>query len=311
MTRMRAVILTNSEGRPGVNTAVEALRMGRTALDAIESGIRIVELDPTIRTVGFGGAPNILGEMELDASIMCGTTQRAGAVGALKGFLHPISVARQVMERTPHVMLVGGGAARFAAAIGAESGKLLSDESRAEYERWLADSLTLEQKSRWPDVPLHELIPPISRTGKPGGTTCFLARGNDGQYAGGVSTSGWAYKHPGRLGDSPVIGAGLYVDDRHGAAACTNTGEMTIRAGTSRAVVAYMKKGASVSEACREALDDLRALRGGYLGPVVVHAIDRDGNVEVAGFALAKEASYWYWRDGMDKPENRSVIHAG
>ena len=246
-----AVVLTNSEGRPGVSAAVDAVRAGRPALDAVESGIKIVELDPTIHSVGFGGAPNILGEMELDASIMCGATLRTGAVGALKGYLHPISVARQVMERTPHVMLVGDGAARFAAAIGAEAGNLLSDETRKDYERWLADTLTPEQRSRWPDVALHELIPPMSRTGKPAGTTCFLVRGSDGRYAGGVSTSGWAYKHPGRLGDTPVIGAGLYVDDRHGASACTNTGEMTSRGGTARSVVAYMKKGASVGEACR------------------------------------------------------------
>ena len=294
-----------------MNAAVEAVHAGRSALDAVETGIRAVELDPSIRSVGFGGAPNMLGEMELDASIMCGATLRTGAVAALKGFLHPITVARRVMERTPHVMLAGDGAARFAGAIGEQAGDLLSEEARDDYERWLADHLPPDVKSRWPDVALHELIPPMARTGKPAGTTCFLARGNDGHWAGGVSTSGWAYKHPGRLGDSPIIGAGLYVDDRYGAAACTNTGEMTVRSGTARAVVAYLKHGASVSEACAEAIDDLRALKGGYLGPVIVHAVDRDGDAAVIGFRLTKEASYWYWREGMKKPESLPVTTAG
>lgn len=308
---MIGILLANSEGSPGVPAAVEVLRAGRAALDAVETGIRIVEADPSIRSVGFGGAPNLLGEMELDASIMCGATLRTGAVAALKGYLHPITVARRVMELTPHVMLAGEGAARFAAGIGAQAGEVLSDDARKDYENWLADRLPAQVKARWPEVALHEYIPDMARTGKPAGTTCFLARGGDGHWAGGVSTSGWAYKHPGRLGDSPVIGAGLYVDERYGAAGCTQTGEMTIRAGTARAVVAYLKRGASVGEACSEAIDDLRALKGGYLGPVIVHAVDREGDPAVLGFRLAKEANYWYWREGMDSPECRSVVNAG
>lgn len=304
---MHVMVLANGEGRPGVEAAVAAIRAGQAALDAVETGIRIVELDPSIRSVGFGGAPNLLGEVECDASIMCGATLQTGAVGALKGFLHPISIARQVMERTPHVMLVGAGAERFAAETGQKKGSLLSDEARAEYSRWLEEHLPAPLKSRWPDVPLHELLPSATATATAGGTTCFLARARDGHSAGGISTSGWAYKHPGRLGDSPIIGAGLYVDDRYGAVACTHTGEMTIRAGTARAVIAYLKNGASVTDACMEALGDLRALKGGYQGPVIVHAIDRAGEPGVAGLRLNKELSYWYWREGMEKAACRSV----
>lgn len=277
------ILMANDEGGVGFAAALAVLQSGGPALDAVETGIRAVEREPSVRTVGVGGAPNRLGEMELDASIMEGGGLMTGAVAALKGFVHPISVARQVMERLPHVLLVGEGAARFAAAIGAEQGETLSPQARADYERWLAGQAA-------PDP-------------APGGTTIFLARDSQGRMAGGVSTSGWAYKHPGRVGDSPIIGAGLYVDERFGAAACTHTGEMAIRAGTARAVVAYLKKGASVEEACREAAADLRHLRGGHLGPVVIHALDRAARPFVLALA-APDAGYWWW-DGGPSPHLR------
>lgn len=303
---MESFLLANSEGGVGMQTAVDGLRAGRCALDTIEMGIRVVEMDPSVRTVGFGGAPNLLGQMECDASIMCGMTLRTGAVAALKEYLHPISVARQVMERTPHVMLVGEGAAMFAAEIGERKENLLSDQAKADYERWIREHVPPELIPQWPNVPLLKVLQMSNETKTEGDTTCFLARANDGNWAGGVSTSGLAYKHPGRLGDSPIIGAGLYVDNRYGAAGCTGIGEMTIRAGTARALVAYMKKGASVQEACREALDDLRSLQCGYMGPVMVHAIDTKGNPCVVGIGVEKAPSYWFWQQGMDKAEHRT-----
>lgn len=305
---MKGVVLANVEGAPGVQTSVNAVLHGKSALEAIEEGIKIVELDGSIRTVGFGGAPNILGEMECDASIMCGETLRTGAVGALKEYVHVISVAREVMERTPHVMLVGEGAALFAKEIGARKGQYLSDEARTDYEKWIEEHVPPELKQQWPNVPLSALVWPSARPDIARGTTCFLVRARDGNWGGGVSTSGWAYKYPGRLGDSPIIGAGMYVDNRYGAAACTNTGEMTIRAGTARAVIAYLKKGAKVEEACYEAVEDLKALKGGYLGSVIIHAMNKEGDVCVVGFGLNGTRSYWYWRDGMEKAETRSVL---
>ena len=287
--------------------AIESVRRGRAALDAIEAGIRVVELDPAVRSVGLGGAPNILGVMECDASIMCGATLRTGAVGALRDYFHAISVARQVMERTPHVMLAGEGAARFAAEIGEQEGKLLSDEAKAAYESWIRARLPADLIDAWPQVPLSRLVWPSADSATAKGTTCFLVRAQDRNWGGGVSTSGWNYKYPGRLGDSPVIGAGLYVDNRYGAAACTHTGEMTIRAGTARAVIAYLKQGASAEQACREALDDLRFLKGGYLGPVIVHVIDREGTPYVASVGLNDSRSYWFWQEGMQKAECRQV----
>ena len=302
---MEAVILTNDQGGVGIQMAVDTLINRGSALDAVEAGIRIVELDPKVRSVGFGGAPNILGQMECDASIMCGASLQTGAVGALKNYFHPISVARQVMERTPHVMLVGVGAEAFAAEIGERKGDLLSEEAKADYERWLKNHVPAEVLSKWPDVPLASLIPLSANRGGAHGTTVFLVRTNDGNLAGGVSTSGWAYKYPGRLGDSPIIGAGLYVDNRYGAVACTHTGEMTIRAGTSRAIIAYIKKGATAEEACYETLDDLRALKGGHIGCVVIYAIDRAGTPYVVSSGLEEGIPYWFWTEGMKDVECR------
>lgn len=128
------IVVTNNEGTSGVPETARLLKSGAPALDAVEAGIRLVEADENVRTVGRGGWPNLLGEVELDASVMDGTTLRTGAVGALKGFLHPVSVARQVLERVPHELLVGEGAGRFAAEIGAEAGDLLTPHARAAWQ---------------------------------------------------------------------------------------------------------------------------------------------------------------------------------
>jgi len=303
-----AVILCNREGGVGLQTAAETLARTGSALDAVEAGIRVVERDPTVRSVGFGGAPNILGEMECDASIMCGATLQTGAVGALKHYLHAISVARQVMNRTPHVMLVGEGAERFAAEAGETRTELLSDEARADYARWMAQNVGEKDIAHLPDLKLAPIVHKTVNPDAAHGTTIFLARTGNGSLAGGVSTSGWSFKYPGRLGDSAVIGAGLYVDDRYGAAACTHTGEMTIRCSTSRSIVLYMKKGASVSEACQEALNDLEHLKGGYLGPVVMHAMDAAGDLYVLSTGSKEALPYWFWKEGTNELRTGSSV---
>jgi L-asparaginase len=208
---------------------------------------------------------------------MDGDTLQAGAVGAVRGYLHVVSLARKVMERLPHVMLVGDGAERFAREAGFELTDMVAATARERYEKFLAENVPPEELKRWPDVPLADAA--WASTRDAGGTVVYLVRDGEGSIAAGTSTSGWAFRYPGRLGDSPVVGAGLYADTRYGACGCTHVGEMTIRAGTARAVVLYMKKGATVEQACLEALRDLRDLRGGFLGPVMVHAIDRDGRV--------------------------------
>ena len=308
---MGALILANGEGGSGLKAASAAILNGLTPLDAVERGIKVVEADPLVRTVGYGGAPNLLGMMEFDASIMCGTTLRTGAVGALQNYLHAITVARQIMERLPHVMLVGHGAVRFAREMGHQETKLLSPDAAQEYATWLAQILPEEKRDLWPDMPIAEYLWPSATSDKAKGTTCFLVRSADGELAGGVSTSGWSYKYPGRLGDSPIIGAGLYVDNRFGAAACTHTGEMTIRASTARSVILYMKKGATVNEACHEALEDLRALKSGHLGPVVIHALDNEGTPYVLSTGNDGNVPYWLWTAEKGEIERKIPTYDG
>ena len=298
------IVLTNNEGTPGVPLTAKLLEEGAPALDAIEAGIRLVESDETVRTVGRGGWPNLVGEVELDAAVMDGTTLRTGAVGALKGYLHPITVARALMERLPHVFLVGEGAARFAREIGAEAGDNLIPDSARVWRAWFEGEVPEADRRRWAEAPLIELCrhavdPEIGRD-----TTTFLAQDASGAICGGVSTSGWGWKYPGRLGDSPVIGAGMYADSRYGACACTGAGEMTIRAGTARAVVLYMKMGLSVETAVREAVEDMRALKGGLIGRVTIHAIDRKGNHKVMAVNGTPKNTYWLWRKGEGLPQS-------
>jgi L-asparaginase len=293
------MVITNDVGKVGIETARRALEQGKSALDAVELGIREIEADRTIDSVGLGGSPNILGEMECDAAIMDGSTLMAGSVGALKDYLHAISVARAVMERLPHVMLVGDGATRFAREIGAEKVEMLTSEARARHEKWLQANVPPDARARLSEIPLAEYVRRTVGDYTSGGTTVFLAIDSRGRMAGGTSTSGWANSYPGRLGDTPIIGAGLYVDQRFGACGCTHIGEMAIRAATARSVVLYLKQGALVQEACAEAIQDLRDLKGGTLGPVIVHAIDRVGNAcVICNQELASGTAYYQWRDG-------------
>ena len=303
------LIVTNHEGGVGIGETAKALRDGRPALDAAEAGVRLVEVDPAIRSVGYNSWPNILGQVELDAAVMDGTTLRTGAVGGLVGYRNPVSVARAVMERLPHEILVGAGAARFAAEIGAERLDNLTPAAHATWQRVLNESLDERQRAAFPDIPLSELCQRATDPEYQKDTTVFLAIDGQAGMASAVSTSGWAWKYPGRLGDSPIIGAGSYADAAYGACACTHTGEMTIRAGTSRAVVLYLKMGLSLEDALFEAGRDLRRLKGGLIRGVALHAIDAQGNHRVASFGEAKGVDYWIWEHGMAAPERRVAMH--
>jgi len=299
---MPMIFVANSEGTPGVGATARLLAEGAGGLDAIEEGIRLVEADTSIRTVGRGGWPNLMGEVELDAAIMDGNSFRTGAIGALKGYAHPISIARQVLERLPHEFLVGEGAARFAREIGAETVDNLIPDSARVWREWWEGNVTGADREAWPDIPLAELCQQAIDPEKGRDTTVFLTLDSRNEVMSGVSTSGWAWKYPGRLGDSPVIGAGSYADSRFGAAACTGTGEMAIRAGTARAIVAYMKTGMSLARAVDEAVDDLRQLDGGLIQRITLHAIDRDGGHRVVAVNAEEQLTYWLWRDGDDAP---------
>ena len=301
------ILLANGEGAPGVGATAERLARGEAALDAIEAGVRLVEADPNVRSVGPGSWPNILGVLQLDAAVMDGGTLRTGAVGALEGFGHPISVARAVMERLPHEILVGAGAARFAAEIGAEPTRLRTEGAEDAWRAILARNGVTPADVADPATPLAAIVREATDPERVRDTTVFLAQDETGNLCTGVSTSGWAWKYPGRLGNSPIIGAGSYADRRYGAAACTHTGEMTIRAGTARSVVLYLKMGLSLDDAVAEAMADLGHLDGGQLGTVVVHAIDARGHYRVAAHNPEGPISYWLWTSGMAAPERRSA----
>jgi L-asparaginase / beta-aspartyl-peptidase len=309
------ILVTNNEGTLGAPTTAQLLAERRHALDAIEAGIRLIETDPSVRTVGRGGWPNLLCEMELDACMMDGTTLRSGAVGALQGYLHPVSVAREIMRRLPHELLVGQGAARFAREIGAEAADNLIEDSRRAWQNWFDNEVPDEQKHDWPDTPLaqlcrHAIDPEVGRPPgqepEGGDTTVFLAQDSVGNVCTGASTSGWGWKYPGRLGDSPIVGAGSYADTRYGAAACTGAGEMTIRCCTARSIVLYMKAGASVSDAVHEAAEDMRALKGGLISRVTIHAIDRKGDHKVVAVNGSRDNKYWIW-EGQGSPRLESA----
>ncbi len=270
------ILLAADSQNSGTAVAWEWLKSGKSALEAIEQGIRLVEANPADHSVGLGGLPNALGKVELDAGVMDGRTRASGAVGALRGFLHPVSVALAVMQRLPHVLLVGEGAARFAAELGAEgeagathsgganrvvasANYLLAAESEQRWREW-CEKMAFDPADT--QASLLEIVEKGRDPRRSGGTTIYLARDSAGDLASATSTSGWAWKYPGRLGDSPIAGAGFYADNRYGAAACTGTGELAIRTSLARSAVAFLQAGQSVENAVRTALQDILTLPG-------------------------------------------------
>ncbi|MCE2472124.1 MAG: N(4)-(beta-N-acetylglucosaminyl)-L-asparaginase [Anaerolineae bacterium] len=300
------IIIASHNGAIGIADAVRTLNSGGSAMDAVEIGIRAVEADPDDHSVGYNGYPNILGELELDASIMDGRTLNSGAVALMRGYPYAISVARQVLERKlPHVLLAGEGAERFAREIDAERwDDMLTDEIREVWRRRLAASGSSgDTPELAADTSLLDWVKLATDPERVAGTVNFIAIDGAGDIASGVSTSGWAWKYPGRIGDSPIIGAGNYADNRYGACACTGMGEMAIRASTSRSLALYLQMGMTLREAGRRAMSDLRDLGGDYIGGMNLIALDRDG--EHVG--LSSEAGRTYIYQHADMAEYESV----
>lgn len=237
--RRPVVISTWEHGLAANAAAWSILSAGGKALDAAEKGVMVTESDPEGQSVGIGGYPDMSGEVTLDACIM-NEKGDCGSVAYLKGIEHPISVARLVMEKTPHVMIVGDGAKQFALDNGFEEINLLTEKSKADWEKWKAS----ENKSTLPKINVenHDTI----------GLLVLDAEGN---LSGACTTSGAAWKMPGRVGDSPIIGAGLYVDNEVGGATATGWGEAVIRAVGSFLVVELMRQGHMPREACRLAVE--------------------------------------------------------
>lgn len=257
--------------------AWEILSKNGRALDAVEAGVKIPEGDPTERSVGLGGRPDRDGRVTLDACIM-DDFSNIGSVACLEHIVHPISVARAVMEKTPHVMLVGEGALSFALEQGFKKEKLLTSESEAEWKEWLKKS----EYNPKVNIENHDTIG-------------MIALDTHGNLSGACTTSGMAFKMHGRVGDSPIIGAGLYVDNEVGAATATGHGEEVIRISGCHAVVELMRQGFSPEEACKKAVERIilsAKKRGKSLTDLQIGFIAINKKGEHGAYCLQKGFNY-------------------
>jgi N4-(beta-N-acetylglucosaminyl)-L-asparaginase len=287
---------------PNVKANTEAwkiLGVGGKALDAVEAGVQIPEADPTDQSVGYGGLPDRDGKVTLDACIM-DEQGACGAVMFLEGIMHPIKIARLVMEKTPHVQLVGEGALQFALANGYKMENLLTPESEKAWKEWLKtskyDPMTipklLEQKNEPGQVTNHDTIG-------------MLAMDAAGDLSGACTTSGMAFKMRGRVGDSPIIGAGLFVDNEVGAATSTGVGEEVIRICGSHTVVELMRQGISPELACKKTVERIVKKRGLKAKDLQVGFIAVNTKGEYGGYALQKGFTY-----AVQTKKGSNVYHA-
>ena len=270
------IISTWNHGLPANEEAMKYLKSGKSSLEAIEAGVKIPEADPMVRSVGYGGLPDREGKVTLDACIM-DHNSNCGSVSFLQNIKHPISVAKKVLEETPHVMLTGDGANQFALSQGFTEENLLTPQSKKDWQNWI-------KKSKYQPVINIENHDTIS----------MLILDNDGNLSGGCTTSGAAWKMHGRVGDSPIIGAGLFLDNDVGAAAATGLGEAVIRTAGSAMVVELMRQGLSPMEACMEIVGriydkhrnhrDMEYLQVGFI------AVNKQG--EYAGYSLRSGFNY-------------------
>ncbi len=246
--------IASGNGRPATQRAYEQITSGQDTLESVVAGVNLVEDDPNDMTVGYGGLPNELGIVELDAAVMHGPSSGAGSVASLRGIRHPSSVARLVMLHTDHIMLVGKGALKFALAHGFKKENLLTDKAR---ERWLEWKRNLSDRDDWLPTPTKGDQAGRRYYGdeqRPTGTIHCAGINAAGDISCVTTTSGLAYKIPGRVGDSPIIGAGLYLDNEVGSCGATGRGEEAIRNVCSFAAVELMRSGRSPEEAGLEVM---------------------------------------------------------
>lgn len=279
--RKPVVISTWNHGIPANAAAWEILNKNGRALDAVEKGVRVTESDPKITSVGYGGWPDRDGHVTLDACIM-DENLNGGSVGCIEHIKNPISVARLVMEKTPHVMLVGEGALQFALQNGFKKENLLTDESKKVWEEW-------KKKNNYITIGEHNHD-----------TIGMVALDNNGNLSGACTTSGLAWKIHGRVGDSPILGAGLYVDNEVGGAASTGVGEAVMRTCGSYLVVELMRSGKSPGEACKMAVERIMAKNMKY-NDLQVGFIALNKNGEAGGYAIKKGFQYALYADGKNQ----------
>ncbi|HLR36442.1 MAG TPA: N(4)-(beta-N-acetylglucosaminyl)-L-asparaginase [Chitinophagaceae bacterium] len=275
------VVSTWNFGIRANKEAWTVLKSNGSALDAAEAGARLVEADPSIQTIGLGGFPDRDGYVTLDACVM-DEKGNAGAVGCMQDIVHAVSVAKHVKNDTPHVMLVGEGATQFALSKGFKRQNLLTPESKKAWKEWLKKSdykpeMNIENKSYLDSATAFN---PLKM---PGGrynhdTIGILAIDQEGNLSGACTTSGMAFKMHGRVGDSPIIGAGLYVDNKVGAATATGVGEANMRMCGTHTVVEYMRHGHSPEDACRKAVER-----------VVKHDYDYAKRIQLGFLAINKK----------------------
>ena len=277
------VLSTWDHGIPANNAAISIINKNGSSLEAVEAGVRVTEADPLSQSVGLGGRPDKDGHVTLDACIM-DSDGNAGSVAFLREIKHPISVARKVMEQTDHVMLVGKGAKRFALEKGFKEENLLTDKSREEWLQWKKDNSI---KDSWGPNDEHDTI-------------STLARDNNGNLAGACTTSGLAYKLHGRVGDSPIIGAGMYVDNEIGAVGATGKGEEVIKTCGSFLVVELMRQGYSAMDACKEAVNRILRKQSGKSDFQIGYiALRKDGQV---GFSAIHDGfQYALYKNNKNK----------
>lgn len=299
------IVISSSNGLRATKKAMELLRQNADTLEAVIAGVNINELDPEDNTVGYGGLPNEEGVVELDASVMHGPTRRSGSVGALRNIKTPSNVAKAVMENTDHIMLVGEGALRFARAMGFPEADLLTEKSRLAWAVWRRSLHDASGHNNWGpglDSPpgaktssaLHAVFPDAGDAmlawaadvalHPPTGTINCLALNSRGEMSGVTTTSGLAWKIPGRVGDSPIIGAGLYVDQDVGAAGSTGRGEENIRIAGAHTIVENMRHGMSPKDACLDALKRISRNFGDDRG--------RLSKFDINFYALRKDGAY-------------------
>ena len=305
---VKPFIIGTRNSKNMLHMGVEILKAGGSAIEAVEAATNAVEENPEDTSVGLGGLPNIMGVVQLDASIMDGKTMRTGAVAAVEGYVHAISIARKVMDVTPHVLLVGPGAEAFAGAMGFEKQDLMTDYTRTMYEAFKRDALgdlddSFRGRDEWIEkVERDKLLEWYKKlSDERYGTVNIMAMDANGDICSGVSTSGLSLKYPGRVGDSPIIGAGNYCDNAVGAAACTGRGELAIRRSTARTIISYMENGMGLEDACIQAMKDIISL--GDYGSMNSLAFDKDGNT--MSVSTSRESNHFYMDVDSPEPEER------
>jgi L-asparaginase / beta-aspartyl-peptidase len=313
LCRVAGIVVGSTNARLGIQAAIDVLRDGGSSLDAAVEAVKRIEDSLEDNSVGTGGIPNLIGQVELDASIMHGRNLASGAVGAVKNYPNPIEIARKVMEETPHVMLAGEGAELFARHHGFTTSELLTDDAREIWRKRIEQDEQPTQEIEEDRYELfHKAVADWTRMlhKEIYGTTNVIVRDGNGDIVTAVSTSGWGFKWPGRLGDSPIIGAGNYADNRFGGAACTGRGEMAVRSATAHSVIMYMRHGKSLEDAVREAMEDLSHLQDPFAersNTMNIVAMDRDGNVTAA--STGEATTYVFQSIEMETFEERPRTH--